>query len=108
MNERKDFDPLHINNDQPKPPAALSGGKMSIADMYDDYLKLMKLDKRKMPPFQIQETKRAFYGAIGQLIIFFQEGLVKMSEEQGAEAMSDLTNQVKTFFYNEMSSKRKN
>lgn len=95
-----------------RPPAALSGGKFLITDAFDDYLKLVKLDKRKMPPHQIAETKKAFFGAVGQLIIFFQEGLTKMPEDQAIAAMADLTEQVRSFWSDEMkkyvNTKRKN
>ena len=78
----------------------------SLNDEFERYLKLVKLDKRRMPPVQLREIRRAFYGACGQMLILARDGVAAIeNEDEAAEALQDMLNQVANF-WNEQSSRQ--
>lgn len=73
--------------------------KFSLNDEFERYLKLVKLDKRRMPAYQLREIRRAFYGACGQILILSRDEIGAIEDEDEAvEAMQDLLNQVSNFW----------
>lgn len=75
--------------------------KFNIENQYKLYLKRMNLNEDKMPKTQIIETKRAFYGAFGQLLMLLQNDITSLSDEQALKTLDNMINQVGHFFLNE-------
>ena len=74
----------------------------SLNDEFERYLKLVKLDKRRMPPYQLREIRRAFYGACGQILILSRDEVAAIeSDDEAAEALQDMLNQVADFWTRE-------
>lgn len=71
--------------------------KFNIEGQFEFYLMLVKLDKRTMPPWQISEMKRCFYGAFGQLMIMLQEA-DQSTPAQLVDIYQYLTKQVSDHF----------
>lgn len=71
--------------------------KFNIEGQFDFYLMLVKLDKRTMPPWQIMEMKRCFYGAFGQLMLLLQEA-DQSSPAQLVDIYQYLTKQISDHF----------
>lgn len=74
---------------------------MTIEQQYQLYLNKVGLSEKTMHPIQATETKRAFFGAAGQLIIYFRDGIGAMEEEQAIEAMEAMKSEVLNFWNNE-------
>jgi len=71
--------------------------KFDIDTQFDLYLKLVKLDKRRMSPVQLKETRQAFYAAFGQCLLLLHEATVY--DEKDAHRVFDcLTAQVSKHF----------
>jgi hypothetical protein len=73
----------------------------NLNDEFERYLNIVELDKRIMPPDQLRELKRAFYGACGQLLILTRDEVGALPDEEAIEALQDLLNQVANFWNNE-------
>lgn len=58
-------------------------------------------DISKMPADQLRETRRAFFGACGQMLILFRDEITEFDESAGIEIMQDLLNQVCRYWENE-------
>lgn len=56
------------------------------------------LSEEKMPPDQQREMKRAFFGAWGQLLIYFSDDLPVENEEAAAKHMCDMLDEVEQFW----------
>ncbi len=69
----------------------------SVEHMYQVYLEKVNLDESKMHPVQKEETKRAFYGALGQMVIFM-DNVADLPEEEGATAIIDFRKEVSEFW----------
>lgn len=54
--------------------------------------------KAPMPEDQRREMRRAFFGALGQLLILMRDDVGELSEEDGMAVFPDLLNQVKAFW----------
>jgi len=73
--------------------------KFNLEKEYQKYLETTKQDEAKMNPVQALETKRAFFGACGQMLILFRDEIGGIEDEdQAIEAMQDLLNQVGDFW----------
>ena len=46
-----------------------------LAYQWKLYLQQMGLEEEAMPAAQLRETKRAFYGACGQMLLLLRDGL---------------------------------
>ena len=68
--------------------------------LWKQYLKLVGLDVNKMPMIQVRETKRAFYGALGNLIVMMRE--LPDDDEKAADILSELEREVAGFWSNTM------
>lgn len=75
--------------------------EFKIEEMFDKYLELVKLDKRKMPSYQLRETRRAFFGAIGQLLIVQRDELTLLTEDESVEVLESFIKQVTDFWLSE-------
>jgi hypothetical protein len=77
--------------------------EFNIDKHFDDYLSLVKLDKRKMPPYQLREIRRAFYGAWGIKMILDRNILTTYDEDFASDILNDQLDQVAKFWYKEIS-----
>lgn len=66
------------------------------------YLKRVELDERTMSPQQRTELRRAFYGAVGQMLAFITFQLPKLTDEQGLIVLEGMFSQVATFWDKEV------
>jgi len=76
--------------------------QFNIDTMFDKYLSLVKLDKRRVSPVQLRETRRAFYGAMGIMLVLLRDELTKYPDEKGAEILEDMLQQVSKFWNTEI------
>lgn len=76
--------------------------QFDIEAQFDHYLLLVKLDKRKVLPFQMREMRRAFYGAWGMKMISDRDQLTLFSEDDAVEILENQLDQVATFWNKEI------
>ncbi len=69
-----------------------------LEEQFAAYLKRVGLNPETMSPVQLTETKRAFYGCAGQLLIATRDNFVNMTDEQCGEALDNMLNQVGEFW----------
>lgn len=75
---------------------------LDLEDQYKMYLDKVNLSESNMHPLQRVETKRAFMGACGQMLVLFRDVLGAIEDEDKAILqMEDLFNQVKIYWNNE-------
>lgn len=71
----------------------------SLEKQFDFYLEKAGFDKSEMNPVQLIETKKAFFGACGQMLIMFRDGIAAIEDEYAAVLqMEDLLKQVSKFW----------
>lgn len=75
--------------------------KFLLEDLWKKYQELMKLPEERMHPTQRVETKRAFMGACGQMLILMRDEIGALSEEEAVKIFEDLLNQVMIFWRGE-------
>lgn len=68
---------------------------------YQLYLQRMSLKEETTSEDQKRETRRAFMGACGQMLILMRDDLPQLSEEDGIKAMERMIEQVMNFFLKE-------
>lgn len=88
--------------ENPTPPPPLKK-RFLVEDMYNQYLTNVGLDKRKMKPYQVTETRRAFYGAIGMYQILQRDHIAAegVTEDEAVGMIQDILDQVEEFFAKE-------
>ena len=74
------------------------GSKFDLNYQYSLYLERVGLKEANMNPIQRAETKRAFIGACGQMLILLRDDLAALPEDEGVEEMQGMLNQVGDFF----------
>lgn len=82
----------------------LGGSNMdefNIEDQYQFYLNLVGLKEDKMHPVQKKQTKMAFYGAYGQLLVTLKEDVSRLETKKAVKVLSDMLEQVDNFWKNE-------
>lgn len=65
------------------------------------YLERCRIKEENMPAIQVQETKRAFFGAWGQLLLLFRDDLSLLPEAEGIAALYSMLDQVTDFWVGE-------
>lgn len=75
--------------------------KFDLEHQYQLYLKRMALNELLMPPQQQIETKRAFFGACGQMLMILQHDLPELSDQEGYEKLEGMIKQVGNYFINQ-------
>lgn len=76
--------------------------KFNLEEQYQMYLDLMGLDESQMPPIQQQETRRAFFGACGQMLRLMTEDIADLEEVDAVGTIINLKNQVSEYFLKEL------
>lgn len=66
------------------------------------YLERVAVKEEELPPIQVQETKRAFYGACGQLMMLFKNTLTNFDDDTAVDLLQDMEKQILTFWQNEV------
>ena len=72
--------------------------KVDIEKQFGLYLKMVGLKKEEMHPIQLQETKRAFFGAWGQLLALMKDDVSALPDEEAVKVLQDMLNQVFNFW----------
>ncbi|WZL88296.1 hypothetical protein VS868_11885 [Salinimicrobium sp. 3283s] len=73
--------------------------ELDIEYQYQLYLSKVGLDELKMSYIQRLETKRAFYGACGQMLLLFRDNIGTIEDEYTAVTqMEKLFSQVQKFW----------
>jgi hypothetical protein len=73
--------------------------KYDLNAQFDLYLKYTGLSKKPISEAQYTGTKRAFMGAIGQMLLLFRDDIGAIENEAEAVAvMENLFEQVETFW----------
>lgn len=62
------------------------------------YLQRVGLSDTLMSVAQMRETKRAFMGACGQMLVVLRDDLGELDEEQGVETLQNMLEQVSNFW----------
>lgn len=62
------------------------------------YCQRVKLPEEKMHPIQRQETKRAFFGALGQILISLRDDVGQYDEDKGVAIMQQMMDEVEKFW----------
>lgn len=57
-----------------------------------------KLDEGKMSPIQNQETKRAFFGGLGMMLVLMRDDIADMTQDEAVQGMEDLQKQIVGFW----------
>lgn len=69
-----------------------------IEKQFDLYLERVGLRKKDMSLIQLQETKRAFFGGVGQILILLRDDLSLLPDDVGADMLQDMIRQTKIFW----------
>lgn len=75
--------------------------EFNLDHQYQLYLKRVGLSETLMPPSQMRETKRAFMGACGQILIMLRDDVGKLEENDAITTLDSLINQVSNFWLTE-------
>lgn len=76
----------------------------TIEEMYQHYLKLVNLKESNMHPAQKQETKRAFFGAVGLFLVCQREQISAiLDEEKAVDELEKQWQEVSAFWGKEIS-----
>ena len=62
------------------------------------FLKQVNLSEDQMHSVQLQETKRAFFGAMGRLLFILNHRVSKLPEDEAVATMESLWSQVREFW----------
>ena len=73
-----------------------------IEKRFEHYLEIVQLDKSKMSPIQLIETRRAFWGGMGSAFVALNNDLNGLDEEASLEVLIHLTMQVSQFWIKEV------
>lgn len=69
-----------------------------VEEQFQLYCKRSKLDLDNCSTTQVIETRRAFYGAVGQLLVFLNGELAERSEDEGVAELERIWEQVRAFW----------
>jgi hypothetical protein len=72
--------------------------QFNLEDQYQVYLQRVMLHEQKMEETQKIETKRAFMGACGQMLVLLTEGTDNLTEQQALPLLAGLFTQVSEFW----------
>ena len=71
--------------------------KVDIEQQFDFYLEKNNLDKSKMNPIQLIETRRAFYGGFSMFFTKLDE-ISRLNDDEMLSTMDDIENQLIVFW----------
>lgn len=70
----------------------------SVEHQFGLYAELVKINKKNVSPTQWIETRRAFFGAWGQLLFLMRDDLTQLSDDDGVDVMETMKNEVVRFW----------
>lgn len=76
--------------------------QFSLEHQFRLYLYHAGLIGKEMSVIQYQETKRAFFGACGQMLILMRDGITELNDDDGVDVLQNLIEQVSDFWQNEL------
>ncbi len=56
------------------------GKILTLAEQFELYLKRIKMSKSEMSPVQYTETRRTFYGGVGQILATIRDDVTELPE----------------------------
>ena len=72
--------------------------QFNLEYQYQEYLKKVKLKESEMSPMQQKETRQAFMGACGIMLIVLRDEVSKFEEDKAIEIMQGMFDQVGEYF----------
>ena len=72
--------------------------KFDLEYQYQLYLKRIGLHESEMHPEQKIQTKQAFYGAAGQILLLINNDMTELEEDKCIKIVESLINQVSQYF----------
>ncbi|WP_254562165.1 hypothetical protein [Dyadobacter diqingensis] len=75
--------------------------QFNLENQYQSYLQRVGLSEQSMDAVQQIETKRAFMGTCGQILVLLSEGMDGVSENAGLILLASLFDQVEAFWKKE-------
>jgi hypothetical protein len=66
------------------------------------YCQMVQCPEEKMHPVQRTETKRAFMGAAGQILLLLKDNITAYDETEGIHILKNMIDQVASFWKDEM------
>jgi hypothetical protein len=72
--------------------------KFNVEEQYKLYINRVGLKLEQMPPDQIRETRRAFFGACGQILILMRDDVGALPEKQAIKIMENMLQEVGNFW----------
>lgn len=75
--------------------------QFNLENQYQLYLERAGITESQMHPVQKIETKRAFMGACGQMLILLRDGIGTLEKDKVVEQLQDMINQVQSFWLKE-------
>ena len=57
---------------------------LTVAEQFELYLDRIDMSKSRMHPVQYIETRRAFFGGVGQILNSARDDVTKLPDEEGA------------------------
>lgn len=76
--------------------------KFDLETQWKLYLERMDLKEENLHPMQLQETKRAFMGAMGQMLMICNDDLDSFKNPVTGEAVVYMIDQVTDYFQKEI------
>lgn len=76
--------------------------QFKLENQYQLYLKGVGLQEHKLSGMQKKETKRAFFGACGQMLRLLRDDISELSNEKAIEVLQNMLEQVIDFWVEEV------
>lgn len=71
--------------------------QFNLEHQYQLYLQRVGIKESHMNPIQKKETKQAFFGAMGQMLVLQRDELAALSDEDAVDTLQDMWNQVSNY-----------
>ena len=68
--------------------------QFDLHEQWKLYLQRVGLKQENLHPIQLTETKRAFYGACGQMLILFRDDLLSLADFEEEEIEEELKKMI--------------
>jgi hypothetical protein len=79
-------------------PEESEGDKFDLNYQFFVYLKQYGLHWEDLPPIQFREMKRAYYGAMGQMLMLYMNDIPQISAEESTKKILWMRQQVIDFW----------
>lgn len=80
----------------------------NLDEEYTKYLGFIDCKEESMGEIQRSETKKAFMGGCGQMLLLFRDQIAALPESEAIAQMQDLFNQAKEFWMKEVKKHNEN